>query len=57
MHKKINIGMMVYNEEENVAKTIESILAQTFEDFELIISDNCSTDRTIKICEHYEKLD
>ena len=57
MSIKVSIGMMVYNEAENIAKTIESILAQDFEDFELTISDNCSTDITAEICEHYKKID
>nr|WP_198288365.1 glycosyltransferase [Chamaesiphon minutus] len=54
---KISVGMPVYNEAENIARTIESILAQNYENFELIISDNYSTDGTIEICQHYERLD
>jgi glycosyltransferase involved in cell wall biosynthesis len=57
MNVKVSIGMMVYNESENIAKTIESVLTQDFEDFELTISDNCSTDSTLEICEHYNQLD
>ena len=40
-----------------VAESIEALLGQTFEDFELIISDNASTDDTGDICRRYEKLD
>ena len=52
---KISIGLPVYNEEKFIQKCIESWLAQTFTDFELIISDNASTDNTSKICEEYAK--
>ena len=40
-----------------MAESIEALLGQTFEDFELIISDNASTDDTGDICRRYEKLD
>ena len=43
---KVSIGMPVYNGEFFIRKSIESLLAQTFGDFELIISDNASTDST-----------
>ena len=43
---KVSIGLPVYNGERYVAEAIEAILAQTFRDFELIISDNASDDRT-----------
>jgi glycosyltransferase involved in cell wall biosynthesis len=42
--------MLVYNGERFIEKAIRSILAQTFDDFELLISDNASTDRTQQIC-------
>ncbi len=57
MNLKVSIGMMIYNEAENIANTIESVLAQDFKNFELMISDNCSTDRTLEICEYYDRLD
>ena len=43
---KVSIGLAVYNGEKYLDEAIRSILAQTFKDFELIISDNASTDRT-----------
>jgi glycosyltransferase involved in cell wall biosynthesis len=46
----LGIGLPVYNGEEHVAQQIDSLLQQTFEDFELIIGDNHSTDRTEEIC-------
>jgi glycosyltransferase involved in cell wall biosynthesis len=51
------IGMPVYNGEKTVAAAIESILAQTYKDFILLISDNASTDQTNAICQHYADLD
>ncbi|EGJ33310.1 MULTISPECIES: glycosyltransferase [Moorena] len=47
---RLSIGLPVYNGEEFLREALDSILAQTFEDFELIISDNCSTDATEEIC-------
>ena len=54
---RLTIGLPVYNGENYVAEAIESLLGQTFEDFELIISDNASTDGTAGICRRYEKQD
>ncbi len=45
--------MTVYNREKFVGAAIESVLAQTFTDFELIIVDDCSTDLTESIIDHY----
>lgn len=45
--------MPVYNGERTVAAAIESILHQTWPDWELVISDNASTDRTRQICSEY----
>jgi glycosyltransferase involved in cell wall biosynthesis len=50
---RVSVGLPVFNAERFVAATIDSILAQTFEDFELIISDNASTDGTEEICQRY----
>jgi glycosyltransferase involved in cell wall biosynthesis len=49
--------MPVYNGEKFIEQALESILGQTFEDWELIISDNASTDRTQAICEGYAARD
>ena len=49
----ISIGMPVYNGEVTLKRTIDSVLGQSFSDFELIISDNCSTDSTAAICQEY----
>lgn len=54
---KVTIGIPVHNGENFLEVALRSILAQTFEDFELIISDNASTDRTPDICEQYASQD
>jgi glycosyltransferase involved in cell wall biosynthesis len=53
----VSIGLFVYNGERFLEETLHSILNQTFTDFELIISDNASTDRTGEIAEAYAKRD
>ena len=52
---KISIGIPVFNGEKFLQKCFESLLSQTFTDFELIISDNASNDSTSKICNEYSK--
>ncbi|MCW5652283.1 glycosyltransferase family A protein [Hydrogenophaga sp.] len=54
---RVSIGLPVFNGEKYLPQTIESLLAQTFDDFELIISDNASTDRTAEICRAYAERD
>jgi glycosyltransferase involved in cell wall biosynthesis len=55
--KKITIGMPVYNGAQYLSAAIESILAQSYGDFDLLISDNASTDGTEEICRTYGKND
>lgn len=50
---RVSVGLPVYNGALYIREAIESILAQTFTDFELIISDNASTDSTPEICQEY----
>ena len=54
---RVSIGMPVYNGELFLKEALDSILAQTFKDFELIISDNGSTDGTQEICKAYAARD
>jgi glycosyltransferase involved in cell wall biosynthesis len=53
----ISIGLPVYNEETFITETIKSVLSQTFQNFELIISDNSSTDKTALICQEFANKD
>lgn len=53
----VSIGLPVYNGEVYLAESIRSILDQTYQNFELIISDNASTDRTEEICRQFMKED
>lgn len=53
----VTIGMPVFNGEPYIEETIDSILAQTYEDFELLIVDNRSTDGTFEICQAYAARD
>jgi glycosyltransferase involved in cell wall biosynthesis len=54
---RVSIGLPVYNGENFIEETLDSILSQTLDDFELIISDNASTDKTGKICNLYAEKD
>lgn len=56
-HPRLTIGLPVYNGEVYLEVAIESILAQSFTDFEVVISDNGSTDRTEEICRRYAAQD
>jgi glycosyltransferase involved in cell wall biosynthesis len=49
--------MPVYNGERYISEAIHSVLTQTFEDLEVIISDNASTDRTAEICRDFAARD
>ena len=54
---KISIITPVYNVEKYLEKNIESILEQTFKDYEFIIVNDGSTDTSGEIAEKYEKKD
>lgn len=54
---RVSVGMPVYNSATWVEPAIESILKQTCQDFELVISDNASTDATYAICERFARAD
>ncbi|PSF27580.1 filamentous hemagglutinin [Aphanothece hegewaldii CCALA 016] len=57
MNVPISLIITVYNRERYLAKAIESVLAQTLTDFELLILDDGSTDGSVEIARHYEKQD
>lgn len=53
----VTIGLVTYNRSFLLREVIDSLLAQTYTNFELIISDDCSSDDTQKICEQYARKD
>jgi glycosyltransferase involved in cell wall biosynthesis len=54
---RLTLGLPVYNGERFLAESIDALLAQTYTDFELIVSDNGSTDRTPEIARRYADQD
>ncbi len=54
---EITVGLPVYNGEKYLASSIDSIISQTFQNFELVITDNASTDNTGSICKKYAQID
>ena len=51
----ISILIMTYNHEAFIAKTIESCLNQTYQNFEICLGDDCSSDKTVEIIQKYMK--
>jgi glycosyltransferase involved in cell wall biosynthesis len=54
---RLTIGVPVYNGEKYLRATLDSLLAQTYTDFQLFITDNASTDSTPQICQEYAAKD
>ena len=54
---RLTIGLPVYNGENYLAESLDALLSQSYTDFELVISDNASTDGTEKICRDYASQD
>ena len=56
----VTIGLPVYNGARHLEEAVRSLLDETFEDFALVISDNCSTDETpaicARLCEHDSRI-
>lgn len=57
MEPLVSIITPLYNSEKYIAETIESVLAQTYSNWEMIIVDDCSKDNSTKIVEEYQKKD
>jgi len=53
----VSIGMPVFNDKKFIHKAVDSLLSQTFTDFELILSDDCSSDGSSEICQAYAQQD
>lgn len=54
---RLTVGLPVRNGENFLEEALESVLRQTFEDFEVLVADNASTDATSEICAAYEARD
>lgn len=57
MEYKVSVITPSYNSEKYIAKTIESVQSQTYQNWEMIIVDDCSTDNTCEIVEHLSDSD
>ena len=57
MNQLVSVIVPVYNHEKFIGTTIESIIAQSYENWELLIVDDCSTDGSWRIIQEYEKKD
>ncbi len=53
----VSVVTPAYNEEEHLAECIESVLAQTYTNWEYVIVNNCSTDGTMAVAEKYAAVD
>ncbi len=53
----VSVLMAAYNSEQFIADAIQSVLLQSYTDFELIIVNDCSTDNTLEICNRFADLD
>ena len=56
MKQKVDVLLATYNGEKYIKQQIDSILKQTYKDIHLIISDDCSTDKTREILKQYEEV-
>jgi glycosyltransferase involved in cell wall biosynthesis len=54
---RLSVGLPVYNGQDYLAQALDALLEQSFSDFELIISDNASTDGTEEVCRRYAAED
>jgi glycosyltransferase involved in cell wall biosynthesis len=54
---RVIIGLPLFNHEKDLPEALESLLAQTYKNFALVLVDDCSTDRTPEIAREYETLD
>ncbi|MGE3820855.1 MAG: glycosyltransferase [Isosphaeraceae bacterium] len=53
----VSVGLPVYNGEAYLRQSLDSLLAQDYQDFEIVLSDNASTDGTPRICQEYASRD
>src|SRR5262249_32325356 len=53
----VSIGLPTYNRADLLKRAVDSLLGQTYQNIELIISDNCSSDGTQRVCQEYAAKD
>lgn len=53
----VSVIVPVYNAEQYIEKCIESIRSQTYENLEIILVDDCSTDNSLSLCRNYASID
>ena len=53
INPRVSVGLPVYNGAKYLAECIESVLNQTYTNYEYLIVNNCSTDKTLEIAEEY----
>jgi glycosyltransferase involved in cell wall biosynthesis len=53
----VSLGVPVYNGERFIGRVLDSLVGQTYQNLEIVISDNASTDRTAEICQEYANRD
>jgi glycosyltransferase involved in cell wall biosynthesis len=54
---RVSVCLLTYNRAEALRRSIESLLAQSYANFELIVNDDCSPDNTAEVCAEYAKKD
>lgn len=52
----VSVIVITYNSSKYVLETLNSVAAQTYDNIELIISDDCSKDNTVEICRNWLKM-
>lgn len=55
--KLVSIIMPAYNCEDFISSSLDSVIAQTYKNWEIIVVDDCSTDQTATIVNHYRNID
>ena len=57
MENMVSVIMPAYNRADLIGESIDSLIAQTYENWELIITDSASQDETLKVCQSYAEKD
>ena len=52
---EVSVILAAFNEEDNISSAIESIINQTYQSWEMILVDDCSSDSTLEVMNHYSR--